>query len=541
MLSVEGLRIDARSRNSPGVSPIVDDVSFSLKQGEVLGLIGESGAGKSTIGLAAMGYTRQGCQVVGGSVRFDGVDLLTCPASVRRQLRGRRIAYIAQSAAASFDPVKRIIDQICEAPVQHGVMDYEKARTTAIELLRELDLPHPDTFGEKFPHQASGGQLQRAMAAMAMVCRPDVLILDEPTTALDVTTQIEVLSALRRVIRDHRTAAIYITHDLAVIAQVATRIMVLRYGRTVEEATASEILHRPQMEYTRALLSVSKSGNMRNAVYSDLPPLLELRSVTAGYAKQLKVVDDINLSIRKGETVAVVGESGSGKSTLARVITGLLPLDAGAMLFEGRELPRSLKRRSGDLRRRIQLIYQMPDVALNPKQRVHEILGRPLAFYHRLSGAKLAGRVNELLEHINLDATYGSRFPSELSGGQKQRICIARALAAAPDIIICDEVTSALDPLVANEILLLLDRLQKAHGYAYMFITHDLGIVRRIAETVAVMQLGRIVALGPCEEIFNPPYHPYTEKLLASVPELTTDWLDRYLLNRRDSASTSQG
>jgi peptide/nickel transport system ATP-binding protein len=532
VLRMEGLRIEARSEDGAHVKAIVDSVDLVLHRGEVLGLIGESGAGKSTVGLAALGYSRPGCVIAGGKILFDGVDVRAQGLDQRRRLRGRRIAYIAQSAAASFNPAKKLYDQICEGPVRHGLMSYEQAKAEAVQLFRELDLPSPETFGERYPHQVSGGQLQRAMAAMAMSCKPDILVLDEPTTALDVTTQIEVLASIRKLIREHHTAGLYITHDLAVVAQIADRIMVLRYGKKVEEGDTGQILHRPRMDYTRALVSIREGKSGAGADEASADPVLEIRDVTASYAKLARVVDQISFTVRRGQTVAVVGESGSGKSTLARVVTGLLPREKGDILFRGASLPPALAQRNRELLRRIQMIYQMPDVALNPRQRVGEIIGRPLAFYLGLDGAQVKSRVAQLLKDIDLPPEFATRFPGELSGGQKQRVCIARALAAEPDLIICDEVTSALDPLVAEGILELLGKLQREHGYAYIFITHDLGTVKRIADRVAVMLKGRLVAEGPRDKVFSPPFHPYTELLLSSVPEMRLDWLDGVLTNR---------
>ena len=529
---MESLRIEARAEHGGPARPIVDGIDLELHRGEVLGLIGESGAGKSTIGLAALGYTRPGCLITGGRIVFDGLDVRELSLEQRRALRGRRIAYIAQSAAAAFNPAKRIYQQICEGPVRHGLMDRGAARAQAVQLFRELDLPSPETFGDRYPHQVSGGQLQRAMVAMAMSCRPDILILDEPTTALDVTTQIEVLAAIRKMIREHHTAGLYITHDLAVVAQVSNRIMVLRHGKQIEEGTADQILNEPRMDYTRALVAVRDATGRRGPERTSAEPILEIADLAASYARLARVLDDINLSVRKGETVAIVGESGSGKSTLARVITGLLPRERGDVRFRGGSLSPALAQRSRDVLRRIQMIYQMPDIALNPRQRVGEIIGRPLSFYLDMEGKRRERRVAELLQSIDLPPEFAHRLPGELSGGQKQRVCIARALAAEPDLIICDEVTSALDPLVADGILDLLGRLQRDHGYAYLFITHDLGTVKRIADRVAVMLKGRIVAEGPREEVFAPPYHPYTKLLLSSVPEMRLDWLDGVLAER---------
>ncbi|MGX9148132.1 ABC transporter ATP-binding protein [Mesorhizobium sp. 128a] len=538
ILRIDNLSIVAGVADGAQAIPIVKGVNLSLRRGEVVGLIGESGAGKSTLGLAVLGYTRAGCSITEGTIRFDGVDFRKLEAEQRRRMRGRRIAYIAQSAAASFNPAKRLIDQVAEGPIRHGLMDLDEARATAVHLFRELDLPSPESFGERYPHQASGGQLQRAMAAMAMSCRPDILVLDEPTTALDVTTQIEVLASIRKLIREHQTAGLYISHDLAVVAQIADRVLVLRHGSMIEEGPVEQILQQPQGEYTRALVAnraaVAKPPRDQDVASATV---LKLDKVAARYATTVRVVDEIDLSVSKGETVAIVGESGSGKSTLARVITGLLPSEKGMITFRGVRLQANLTARDKDTLRRIQMIYQMPDVALNPRHKVEEILGRPLAFYLGLSGTKLRDRIAELLREIDLPPDFRDRYPSQLSGGQKQRICIARALAAEPDLIICDEVTSALDPLVAEGILDLLARLQREKGYAYIFISHDLGTVRRIADRVVVMLEGRIVSQGACAEVFSPPghMHPYTELLLTSVPEMDTGWLDGVLARRAEA------
>ena len=448
-----------------------------------------------------------------------------------RALRGRRIAYVAQSAAASFNPARRLIDQFTEGPLIHGTASRLQAEADAVALFEALQLPDPATIGFRYPHQVSGGQLQRAMTAMAMACKPDLIIFDEPTTALDVTTQIEVLASIRKAVRDFGTAAIYITHDLAVVAQMADRIMVLRHGRLVEEAQTRTMLSDPKEAYTASLWSV-RSFRATPKSLTAQPPILDVRAITAAYGRKT-VLEDVSLQVGPGETVAIVGESGSGKSTLARVITGLLPPQSGQILLDGKPLPGDFrKRRKQDLRA-AQMIYQIPDTALNPRQSVAQIIARPAQHFTGLSGRALQDRVRELLRLIDLDpAVFASRLPGELSGGQKQRVGIARALAAEPRLIICDEVTSALDQLVAEGILRLLDRLQQELGISYLFITHDIATVRAMADRVVVMQHGRVVESGPREEIFSPPHDPYTELLLSSVPDMDPDWLTQTLEKR---------
>ena len=368
---------------------------------------------------------------------------------------------------------------------------------------------------------------------MAMSCRPDLIIFDEPTTALDVTTQIEVLAAIRDIVDQFDTAALYITHDLAVVAQMADRIKVLLRGDEVEEADTRAMLSSPQEDYTKSLWAVrSFRREQKGSPGSGETPVISVSGVSAAYGP-VQVLDDVSFDIHRGRTVAVVGESGSGKSTAARCITGLLPPTAGEIRYNGEALPASFRSRTKDQLRQAQMIYQMADTALNPKKRIGEIIGRPVAFYSGRRGVDLKKRVDELLDQIELEPSqFYHRVPSELSGGQKQRVGIARALAAEPSFIICDEVTSALDQLVAEGILRLLSRLQDELDLAYMFITHDLATVRSIADDVVVMKEGRVVEAGPKDEMFRPPHHEYTDLLLSSVPEMDPDWLDHLLEQR---------
>ena len=527
LLSIRDLRIAVQKDGT--WTDVLHGVSLDLARGEMIGIIGESGAGKSTIGLAALGHVRRGGRFAGGSVLFDGIEMIGAKPEVLEKLRGLRIAYVAQSAASAFNPAHRIGDQFAEVLATRGARGRAEIDVEAATLFAELGLPDPGGIGRRYPHQLSGGQLQRAMIAMAMATAPDLLIFDEPTTALDVTTQLDVLQCIRRAMKRVRAAALYITHDLALVAQLADHIMVMRHGSVVESGTAKAVIETPRQDYTRALLA--GHAPVRHGapeVGGQVRPLLKIDGLAAAYGAT-PVLQDISLRLHKGETVAIVGESGSGKSTLARVLCGLLPSSEGGIIFDEKELPAKLKDRSPEMLRRIQLVHQLPDLALNMEQTVEKIIGRPAALFRKLPKAETAARVRDLLRRLELPEAYAKRYPWQLSGGEKQRVAIARALAAGPDLLICDEVTSALDQLVATGVLDLLGRLKSEFGLGILLITHDIATVQAVADRVVVLRHGRIVEQGPAAEVMTAPREAYTRSLIEATPQMEIGWLDRVM------------
>ncbi len=537
LLEVEKLKIDAR-KDDGSLLPIVKEVSFKVERGQVLALIGESGSGKTTIALSALGYTKPGLEFTSGEVRLKGRDVISMPAEEKRLMRGQQVAYLAQSAAATFNPALTIGEQVTESAILHGLLNQEEANRRAEELYRALELPDPERLGKRYPHQVSGGQLQRLMAAMALCGKPDLLVLDEPTTALDVTTQIEVLKAFKSVIKQEGSAAIYVTHDLSVVAQVADHIVVLYAGDMQEHGATEQVINQPGHDYTRRLMKAVRpppaagQGDKLSGEHEREAPALEVRKITAGYGKQVngnpavKVLRDVNVSIERGHTVGVIGESGCGKSTLARVMSGLLPASEGEVLLDGESLQPDLRKRKRSELKKVQFVFQMADTALNPRQRIDHILGRPLEFYLGLRGGEKRKRIVELLQMVELPQEFAGRYPEELSGGQKQRINLARALAASPEVLLCDEVISALDSIVGASVIELLKRLRKLTGVSFVFISHDLSTVASFADEIVVLYAGRVVEQGLVDQVLSPPYHPYTQLLIASVPELRVGWLE---------------
>lgn len=544
VFEARGLRIGA-PQSDGSETPIVKGVDFQVPRGKVVALIGESGSGKTTISLSALGYCKPGLHFTGGEARLMGQNLCGATTDALRPIRGNKVAYLAQSAAATFNPSMTITEQVVESSVTSGLMSREEAEMRALDLYRALDLPNPDTIGQRYPHQVSGGQLQRLMAAMALCGKPDLLVLDEPTTALDVTTQIEVLIAFKKVIREEGAAAIYVSHDLAVVAQIADYIVVLHGGKVMERGPTDAIINRPRHSYTKRLMAAARPWIKGQAVSaaargkSPAPKIIDVTNVTAGYGRSLmggttiNVLEDIDFSISQGAVVGVIGESGSGKSTLARTIAGLLPPSKGDVCLNGDRMAPAFTNRTREQLRRVQFAYQMADTALNPRHRIADIIGRPLEFYLGLRGAKKRTRVEELLALVDLSADFANRTPDALSGGQKQRVNLARALAAEPDVILCDEVTSALDTIVGENVINLLKRLRRDFGISIVFISHDLSTIADFAEEVVVMKSGQIVEAGPTQEVLERPQHPYTQLLISSVPEMRLGWLDETLEERR--------
>ena len=557
---------------------VVDGVSYTLRRGRTLGIVGESGSGKSVSSLAIMGLLPKNATVSGrielrtengklrtenGEWESESVDLLALDEKRMQGVRGWRVAMIFQEPMTSLNPVQRCGAQVVEMLRLHEDVDYDEARRRTIELFKEVLLPRPEKIFDSYPFEISGGQKQRVMIAMALICKPDVIIADEPTTALDVTVQKTILELLRDLQRSRNIAVIFITHDLGVIAQIADDIAVMYHGKIVEQGDANDILHHPQHPYTQGLLACrppmdsrprhlptveefmgAESGKrkaeseerktesgMRKTESGE--PLLSVRNLDVTYAleknifgkalKQLKAVDGISFDVYRGETLGLVGESGCGKTTLGRAIMRLVDSSSGSITFDGRRLDTLSQREMRSLRPRIQIIFQDPYSSLNPRMTVGQTIAEPLRVHQRdgrLSQSEIRRKVVDLMERVGLDAGWFDRYPHEFSGGQRQRICIARALILNPDLVICDESVSALDVSVQAQVLNLLNELKEHFGYTYIFISHDLSVVHFISDRIMVMQLGRLVELGDADALFGNPQQEYTRKLLDAIPRI---------------------
>ncbi|WP_431324054.1 ABC transporter ATP-binding protein [Rhizobium sp. YTU87027] len=538
LVEIKNLSVEARTDAGRRVE-IIKDVSLEIAEGEIVALIGESGSGKTTIALTLMGHARPGCRISGGQVWLDGKDMAAMPERERARYRGTEVAYVPQSAAAAFNPSTPIMEQVIEVTRIHGLMAPEKARERAVQLFRALSLPNPETIGDRYPHQVSGGQLQRLAAAMALIGDPRLVVFDEPTTALDVTTQIDVLKAFKSVMRAGGIAGVYVSHDLAVVAQIADRIAVLKGGQVQETGATSQILTAATHPYTQELLAAFEPKR-RSAAKQDAAgaaPLLQISGLVAGYGQiqsdgrpAVCAVQSVSLMVEKGRNLGIIGESGCGKSTLARTIAGILPAAAGDITFAGQELARAARGRTRDQLRQLQIVFQYADTALNPAKPIEEILGRPLTFYHGMDRKARDARIDQLMDMVRLPRELRYRHPAELSGGQKQRVNFARALAAEPKLIICDEITSALDTVVASAVIELLKELQRELELSYIFISHDLSVVESICDEIMVMYAGsKVEQLTP--EKTKAPQHPYSQLLFSSVPKLDPTWLDNLVLD----------
>ncbi|GGU80735.1 ABC transporter ATP-binding protein [Streptomyces filipinensis] len=522
LLEVTGLDVDFDGRAA------VRDVCLTLERGEVLGLVGESGSGKSATALAILGLL-PGNAAVRGSVRLDGSELVGAGERELTRIRGSRVAMVFQDPLSAFTPVYRIGDQIAEAVRAHRDVPREQARSRAVELLDLVGIPEPALRARAFPHEFSGGMRQRAMIAMAMAAEPDLILADEPTTALDVTIQAQILDVLRAAQRATGAAVLLVSHDLGVIAGLADRVAVMREGRVVEQGTATEVFDRPRAPYTRQLLAaVPRIDTPRRPRPATGEPVLTVRGLTRTFpvhtgtvvrrrSGTVYAVDGVDLDVRRGETLALVGESGSGKSTTLFELLELTAPEGGSVELFGQRLGTLGRAEARALRRRIQIVFQDPMASLDPRMPVGDIIAEPL----RAQGADravIARRVPALLAQVGLEPAHADRFPHEFSGGQRQRVGIARALSVEPELLVLDEPLSALDVSVQAEVLELLRRLKEELGLAYLLVSHDLAVVRNIADRVSVVYLGRTVEAGPVDEVFARPRHPYTQALLSAVP-----------------------
>jgi len=515
LLEVRNLSVDFHTVG--GKVHAVRNVSWHLSRGETLAILGESGSGKSVSASAIMNLID--CppgEIVSGEILFEGQDVLKMSSNARRDLNGRRIAMIFQDPLSHLNPVYTVGFQIAETMTAHGTPRVQ-ARSRALELMARVGIPDHEAKFDAYPHQFSGGQRQRLMIAMALALKPDILIADEPTTALDVTVQAQVLALLEELQQETGMGLLLITHDLGVVAEVADRVVVMNSGEIVEAGTASDVYHDPGHPYTRKLIAaVPGTGEMAAPLETGIKPILEVNGLTKHFGSFI-ALDDASLTVLPGETVAIVGESGSGKSTLAKTLLRLEEATSGEALWHGRDLVTMGQRELFSLRRDIQMVFQDPTQSLNPRMSVYDIVSEAFAIHPEiLPRSQWKARVRELLDQVGLDANHMNRYPHQFSGGQRQRIAIARSLALEPKLIICDEAVSALDVSIQSQVMTLLTGLQDKLGLSYLFIAHDLPLVRDFAHRVIVMQDGRIVEQGPVAQIFEAPRQTYTRNLIAA-------------------------
>ncbi|WP_373937250.1 dipeptide ABC transporter ATP-binding protein [Rhodococcus qingshengii] len=519
LLSVTDLQI------AYGAEPAVSGVSFTVGRGEVVAVVGESGSGKSTTAHAILGLLAGSGHVTGGTVEFEGEQIDSYSDRAWQRIRGARIGLVPQDPTTSLNPVTRIGDQVAEVLRIHGLADRRKARLDAVEVLERAGIDRPEIRARQYPHELSGGMRQRVLIGIALVSNPALVIADEPTSALDVTVQRRILDHLDERIAESGAAVLLITHDLGVAADRADRILVMQGGRIVESGRTADILDNPRDEYTKKLLSSApslSSGPVVRPVRQDTSPLLTLTGITKhfnfGRGSSITAVNEVSLTVPRGQTVSLVGESGSGKSTTARIAVRLEQADAGTITFDGQDITKVKGSDLRELRRRIQLVYQNPYASLDPKLSVQDIVAEPLRAFKVGGRSQQQTRAAELLDQVALPEQFLSRKPAELSGGQRQRVAIARALALKPDLLVLDEPVSALDVSVQAQILALLDELQRELGLTYLFISHDLAVVRQISDVVGVMQAGRLLEIGTTTEIFDNPRNEYTRTLLEAIP-----------------------
>ncbi|MCT2224059.1 ABC transporter ATP-binding protein [Microbacterium paraoxydans] len=559
LLSVEGLAVDFATMD--GVVHAVEGVDLEIRPGETVAIVGESGSGKSTTAMAIIGLLAGGGKVAAGSIKLDGRDISRASENELRSIRGRDIGLVPQDPMSNLNPVAKIGTQVAETLLAHGLATRQNVQAKVVEALTAAGLPDPERRAKQYPHEFSGGMRQRALIAIGLACKPRLLIADEPTSALDVTVQQTILDQIGEMTRELGTAVLLITHDLGLAAERAERVIVMHRGKVVEQGPARRILEDPQHPYTQSLVkaapsvavarlrpeafvrdastgsagastgSATQSGASTGSATHEGPGslssskgnIVEIENLTKVYPVRGKhedfvAVDDVSLAIPRGETVAIVGESGSGKTTTARMLLKVIEPTSGLIRYEGKDISTLSRAETKDFRQRVQPIFQDPYSSLNPMFTIERLIAEPLEFYKRGSGADRRKRVRQLLDDVALPQSMLRRYPSELSGGQRQRVAIARALALSPDLIVCDEPVSALDVLVQDQILRLLGDLQREYGLSYLFISHDLAVVRLISDYVCVMKDGKLVEAASSEEIFTNPRDPYTRRLLASIP-----------------------